>query len=206
MNIKNLRKNYDQLSKRERFILYDAAENRDDKSEMDAIMVATPNEDWIKPDFALQAEQILKMRLVMLIQQLKHCREAMFWFALSIEDERTNGHKKRDEFFYESARLSAYFYQVNVATLTAIQKEIGLDVEAWETQRNKLFDFDFAAEMTEQEMEHLAFSKEEAEAFINKIGNERGIKNIVLGFTVEKELSGLRELLKTQGFDEFFKN
>ncbi len=99
MNIKSLRKNYDKLSKRERFILYDAAENRDDNGEMDAIMLATPNEDWIKPDFAKQAEQILKLRLVMLVQQLKHCRDAMFWFALSIEDQRVNK-QKREEFFY----------------------------------------------------------------------------------------------------------
>jgi hypothetical protein len=206
MNIKSLRKNYDKLSKRERFILYDAAENRNDKSEMDAIMLATPNEDWVKPDFALQAEQFLKLRLIMLIQQLKHCRDAMFWFALSLEEERTKGYKKADQFFYESAKLSAYFYRVNVDTLNVISKEIGLDIEAWETQQNKLFDLDSAGEMTEQMMKHLAFSKEEAEAFINKIGNERGFKNIVMGFTVEKEVSTLRELLKTQGFEEFFKS
>ena len=206
MNIKSLRKNYDKLSKRERFILYDAAENRDDNGEMDAIMLATPNEDWIKPDFAKQAEQILKMRLVMLVQQLKHCRDAMFWFALSIEHEKTNSNKKRDEFFYESARLSAYFYQVNVAASNAIYKEIGLDTEAWEAHRNKLFDFDFVSEMTDLEMEILAFSEKEAEAFINKIGKGKGFKNIVLGFTFEKEFASLREILKTQGFEEFFKN
>jgi hypothetical protein len=206
MNIKSLRKNYDKLSKRERFILYDAAENRDDKSEMDAIRLATPNEVWDKPDFALQAEQILKLRLVMLVQQLKHCRDAMFWFALSIEDERMNGRKKRDEFFYKSARLSAYFYSVNVKTLHTISEEMGLDTKAWQTQRDKLFDFDFVSEMTDSEMRNLAFSEKEVETFINEIGKDKGFKNIVLGFTFDKERSKLRELLKSHGFEEFFKN
>ena len=99
MNVKSLRKNYDKLSKRERFILYDAAENRDDKSEMDAISLATPNEDWIKPDFALQAEQILKLRLVQLAQRLKHCRDAMFWLSLSVKEELATKSKKKDPFF-----------------------------------------------------------------------------------------------------------
>ncbi len=95
MNIKNLRKNYHRLSKRERLILYDSAENRDDQSEMDAILLATPNEDWTKPDFALQAEQLLKLRLVLLVQRLKHCREAMFWLALAESEEPTKKSKKK---------------------------------------------------------------------------------------------------------------
>jgi len=206
MNLKTLRKNYDKLSKRERFILYDAAENRDDESEMDAIMLATPNENWTKPDFALQAEQILKLRLMMLAQQLKHCRDAMFWFALSLEEEKSKNHKSRDKFFYESARLSAYFYRVNVESLKEISKEIGLDTEAWENKRNKLFDLDFVSEMTDSEMQNLAFSEKEAEAFINRIANKKGIKKVVLGFTFEKEMKSFRELLKTRGFEEFFKN
>ena len=206
MNLKSLRKNYDKLSKRERFILYDAAENRDDKSEMDAISLATPNEDWIKPDFALQAEQILKLRLVQLVHRLKHCRDAMFWFSLSIKEELTTKSAKKDRFFYESARLSAYFYCVNVETSHSIYEEIGLDIKAWETKEAELFDLDFADEMTDAQMRSLAFDEKEAEAFINKIGKEHGIKNIVLGFTYDKEFKSYREILKKQGFEGFFKS
>ena len=206
MNIKSLRKNYDKLSKRERFLLYDAAENRDDKSEMDAIMLATPNEDWIKPDFALQAEQILKIRLVQLVQRLKHCRDAMFWLSLSVKEELTTKSRKNDRFFYESARLSAYFYCVSVKTSHSLYEEIGLDIAAWETKESELFGFDFADEMTDLQMRNMAFDEKEAEVFINKIGKEKGITNIVLGFTYDKELKSFREILKTQGFEEFFKN
>ncbi|HEX8288068.1 MAG TPA: hypothetical protein VF556_08735 [Pyrinomonadaceae bacterium] len=99
MNLKSLRKNYDKLSKRERFILYEVAENRDDKGEMEAISLAAPNENWIKPDFALQAEQILKMRLVRLSQRLKHCRNVMFWLSLSIKEELITKGKKKNAFF-----------------------------------------------------------------------------------------------------------
>lgn len=206
MNIKSLRKNYDKLSKRERFILYDSAENRDDKSEMDAIMLATPNEDWIKPDFALQAEQILKIRLVMLVQRLKHCREAMFWLSLSVKEELTNKSKKKDRFFYNFARLNAYFYCVNVETSHSIYEEIGLDIDAWKAKENELFGFDFVDEMTDSQMRNLAFDEKEAETFINKIGKKKGFGKIVLGFTYDKELAGMRNILKEQGFGEFFKN
>lgn len=206
MNIKSLRKNYDKLSKRERFILYDAAENRDDKSEMDAISLATPNEDWIKPDFALQAEQILKIRLGRLVQRLKHCRDAMFWLSLAVKEELTTKSTKKDRFFYESARLSAYFYCVNVKTSHSLYEEIGLDIAAWEAKEAELFDLDFADEITDLQMRNLAFDEKEAEAFINKIGKGKGITNIILGFTFEKEFSSLREILKTSGFEEFFKN
>jgi len=206
MNIKSLRKNYDKLSKRERFLLYDAAENRDDQSEMDAIMLATPNEDWIKPDWALQAEQILKFRLVELAQRLKHCRDALFWFALAMKEETTRKNKKRDEFFYESAQLSAYFYCVHIEAANTIFEEIGLDIAAWEKKENELFDLDFANEMTDSLMRDIAFDEKEATAFINKIGNEKGFKNIVLGFTRQNEINGLRKILKESGFKEFFKD
>lgn len=204
--LKTIKNNYDLLTKVERFILYDSAENRDDKSEMDAIMLATPNEDWIKPDFALQAEQILKMRLVMLAQRLTHCREAMFWFALSIKEELTNKSKKKDRFFYDFAKLNAYFYCVNVETSHSIFEEIGLDIDAWKAKENELFGFDFVDEMTDSQMRNLAFDESEAEAFINKIGKEKGFENIVLGFTYDKELVKIREILKEQGFGEFFKD
>ncbi|HEY0428413.1 MAG TPA: hypothetical protein VGC76_11585 [Pyrinomonadaceae bacterium] len=206
MNIKSLRKNYDQLSKRERFILYDAAENRDDQSEMDAIMLATPNEDWIKPDFALQAEQILKFRLVRLVQRLKHCRDALLWFSFALREELSNEGKTEDHFFYDSARLSAYFYCVNVKTTHSLFEEIGLDIAAWKTKENELFDFDFEDERTDWLLRKIAFDEKEAEAFINKIGEEHNFKNIILGFTYEKEFRSLRDVLKEKGFDEYFKD
>ncbi len=206
MNIKSLRKNYDKLSKRERFILNDAAENRDDKSEMDAISLATPNEDWIKPDFALQAEQILKLRLVMLVQRLKHCREAMFWFSLSIKEEITNNRKKKDRLFYDYARLNAYFYCVSVEISYSIYEEIGLDIDAWKTKESELFDFNFVDETTDLQMRNLAFDEKEAEAYINKIGKEKGFGKIELGFTYDKGLEELRKILKKRGFEEYFKD
>lgn len=203
MNIKSLRKNYDQLSKRERLILYDSAENRDDESEMDAILLATPNQDWIKPDFAMQAEQILKIRLVMLVQRLKHCREAMFWLALAEAGTLSN---KKDNFFSDSASLEAYFYCVNIESALAIYSEIGLDLDAWKAKENKIFDFGFVDEETDKIMRSIAFTEKEAEAFINEVGNKRGIKNIKLGFTVENETRNLRKILKTQGFADYFKD
>ncbi len=206
MNIKSLRKNYKQLSKRERLILYDSAENRDDSSEMDAIMLATPNEDWIKPDFALQAEQILKIRLVFLVQRLKHCRESMFWFALAEVEELSKKYSEQDRFFYNSARLNAYFYCVSVDSANAIFTQIGLDLDAWKAKENELFNFDFVDEYTDRIMRKIAFDEKEAEAFINEVGNPSGYMNIVLGFTLENEIKNLSDILRKQGFEEYFKD
>ncbi len=186
--------------------MYDSAENRDDQSEMDAILLATPNENWTKPDFALQAEQLLKLRLVLLVQRLKHCREAMFWLSLSGTEEPTKKSKKKDRFFYDSARLNAYFYCVSVDSANAIYEEIGLDIEAWETKRNELFGLDFVDEMTDLQMRNLAFDEKEVETFIKKIGKESGVGKIIVAFIYEKELGGLRKILSKQGFEELFKN
>lgn len=206
MNLKKLRKNYDRFSKRERFILYDAAESRDDKSEMYAIMLATPNEDWIKPDWALQAEQLLKFRLVTLAQRLKRCLDALFWLRLSEREELFKKRKPKDRFFYEYARLNAYFYCVSVDVWQSLYEEMGLDIEAWENKQSELFDLEFVDSATDWQMRALAFNEKEAEIFINKIGKERGIENIVLGYTYQNERAVLRKILKESGFEEFFKN
>lgn len=209
MNIKNLRKNYYNLSKRERLILYDAAENRDDKAEMDAILLATPNVDWIKPDWALQAEQLLKMRLVDLIYRLKYCRDAMFWLFLMLKCDLIGEGENKEEnedFFFEMARLNAYFYCVSEDSSQAVYEEMGVDVQAWRNKESKLFDLEYADDITEFQMRKLAFDESEAEAFIQRIGKEKGFENVILGFTFERKRIAFRDLLKEKGFKEFFKN
>jgi hypothetical protein len=52
-------------------------------------------------------------------------------------------------------------------------------------------------------MQNMAFDQTEAEAYINEIANERGIENVVLNFTFEKEMEGLRKVLKEDCFAEF---
>lgn len=206
MNIKSLRKNYDQLSRRERLILYDSAENRDDESEMEAILLATPKDRWTKPDFSFEAEQLLRIRLIMLVQRLKHCRETMYWFALAESQALSNRKKANDNFFFDYASLQAYFYCVSVDSALQIYKEIGVDLEAWKAKENEIFGLDFVDETTDKLMRSIAFTEKEAEAFINEIGREKGFKNIRLGFTVEKETNALRDILRNNGFAEYFKD
>jgi hypothetical protein len=204
MNIRSLRKNYHQLSKRERLILYDAAENRDDKAEMDAIMLATPNVDWIKPDWALQAEQLLKMRLLNLIQRLKYSRDATLWLYISTENELTDEYKA--QFFYDMARMSAYFYCVSVDSSKSVYEEMGLDVAAWKNKESELFDLQYDDEIMDSLMRSLAFDEAGAEAFIKSTVKGKGFENIVLAFTFEKKRDGFRKVLNENVFKEFFKD
>ncbi len=55
-------------------------------------------------------------------------------------------------------------------------------------------------------MRNLAFDEKEAEAYINKIGKEKGFGKIELGFTYDKGLEELRKILKKRGFEEYFKD
>lgn len=206
MNIKSLRKNYDQLSKRERMILYDSAENRDDESEMDAILLATPDERWIKPDFSYEAEQLLKVRLVTLVQRLKYSRESLHWSALAEAQMLSNPKKADDNFFADYASLQAYFYCVTVDSALAVYEEIGLDLESWKAKENEIFDFDFVDDHTDKLMRVIAFTEAEAEAFIKKVGKDKGYKNVRLGFTLEKETNSLREILKKNGYADWLKD
>jgi hypothetical protein len=204
MNIKNLRKNYDRLSKRERLILYDAAENRDDKAEMNAILLATPNRNWIKPDFAPQAEKLLALRLVSFAQQLKHSRNALFWLTVSYAEDDAGRIFNSEDFAFESARLSAYLYCVSVKTHQTVFEELGLDCEVWDNKRAEIFNLNITDDLIDGLMRSISFDEEEAEGFINKTADEHGIENVFLRFTVKNEVKGLREILKKRGFKNFF--
>ena len=200
MNIKNLRKNYHRLSKRERLILYDSAENRDDQSEMDAILTASPKKDWTQPDFTFEAEKILKLRLVLLIFRLKYSRAAMFWYSLFEAETRRAKNQENDKFFYNSARLNAYLYCVCIDSANSLFEEIGLDIEAWETRQREMLGVDLADEIADLQMRELAFDEKEAEQFIEKIGKASGTVKAMIGNAYERELKSLRELFKKQGF------
>ena len=60
--------------------------------------------------------------------------------------------------------------------------------------------------MTDLQMRNLAFDEKEAEAYINKIGKEKGLGKIELGFTYNKGVEELRKILKKRGFEEYFKD
>jgi hypothetical protein len=51
MNIKSIRRNYDELTMLERLSLLDNAVSRDDESEIKAIVAASPRKTFSQPDY-----------------------------------------------------------------------------------------------------------------------------------------------------------
>ncbi len=67
MNIKTLRRNYDELTRLERLSLADNAEARDDENEIKAIIAASPREHFSQTDFYDLMREITTFRLFNLI-------------------------------------------------------------------------------------------------------------------------------------------
>ena len=188
MNIKNLRKNYDKLSKRERFILYDAAENRDDKSEMEAVLNASPKIDWVLPDVGFALEKLLIVRLIQIIYRLKHSRDALFWFVIFPDNEFPNG----------LASIAAYFYCVSEDVGETIYQELGLDNEAWQKKENELFDLSLNESVINSLMREIAFDESEMKNYFKdllKIETKDG-DTFEINITYEQELENMRKFVK----------
>jgi hypothetical protein len=196
MNIKKLRINYKNLSLKERLILLDSAELRDDESEIQAIVSASPKETWTMCDFVESKNKLQTFRFIRLIQRLKHLSECLLWLYLS--------ERKTEEIsgsFFDSACMEAYFYCVHKQVDEAIFKEIGLDNTAWKERENESFNLDFEKKLAEEYLISIAFSEAEAEAeeFLQNTARKKDFQNPTLNFTFEKELEGFREVLKDSG-------
>jgi hypothetical protein len=194
MNIKKLRINYKNLSLKERLILLDSAELRDDESEIQAIVSASPKETWKMCDFVESKNKLQTFRFIRLIQRLKHLSECLLWLYLS--------ERKTEEIsgsFFDSACMEAYFYCVHKQVDEAIFKEIGLDNTAWKERENESFNLDFEKKLAEEYLISIAFSEAEAEEFLQNTARKKDFQNPTLNFTFEKELEGFREVLKDSG-------
>ncbi len=79
MNIKTLRKSYENLTMLERMSLADNALARDDESELRAIVAASPREGFRQPDYFNLMEEITRFRLINLICRLGYIMQFDFF-------------------------------------------------------------------------------------------------------------------------------
>lgn len=194
MNFKNFRKEYFRLSKVERFVLYDSAENRNDKSEMEAVVNASPDKYWQNYDFAEIKHKITLMRMTCFTYRLKYIANVFFYLS---DDS---------DFFYQCACLEAYLYTVAVKAQETIFEEMGLDKSKWFERQNEAFNFEIVAILSEKLIQSIAFTEQEAEDFVKKLGDDKGFGEITLGFTYENQLEVYRTILKHCGLSEMFKD
>lgn len=178
MNIKNLRRNYDELTMLERLSLADKAISRDDENEITAINAASPKESFRQVDYYDLMQGIKTFRLCNLIVRFGYVMQFDFFLCDFEENERAINH----------AKLAAYLYVRATDSWKAVNDELGLRPNFDE----EMSEFLFALEMMkskEEIMRKLAFTEDEAKKFIKaNTGNDKFQ-------TLEDEIKAIREAL-----------
>lgn len=180
MNIKNIRRNYDELTRLERLSLADNAEARDDGNEITAINAASPKESFRQVDYYDLMQGIKTFRLCNLIVRLGYIMQFDFFLRLRFEDE---------EGISNEAKLAAYLYVRATDSWKAVNDELGLRPNF----EDELAEHLFAIEMLKRKeilLREIAFTEDEARKFIKaKTGNDK-IK------TLGEEIKDIREALE----------
>ena len=179
MNIKTLRRNYDELTMLERLSLADNAEARDDESEIKAIIAASPREHFSQPDFYDLMREIKTFRFCNLIVRFSYLMQFDYFLQCDFAD---------NERIANDARLVAFLYVRATDSWQAVCDELGLRPN----YSQEICDLLFSVEMLERKdalLREFAFTEKEAKEFIKaRTGNEE-IK------TIEDEMKAIREAL-----------
>ncbi|MGI8545395.1 MAG: hypothetical protein ACR2MD_18215 [Aridibacter sp.] len=162
-NLKLIQNNYDQLSRRERFGLYQRASLRNDIAELNAIEAATPKRTFDVIDFYFLREEIYRLDTVNLLQRLGHF--TMFEMFMNFAHRENESFEKH----IDSARLSAYLYKIETNAWEIVCDELGFEVNWFRKLSSKI---SFAVEMMEMKdelMQKMAFPKDEAIEFMKEV-------------------------------------
>ncbi len=96
MNLKSIQKNYDLLSMRERFSIFDAARIRDDEREIEAVYAASPQKSYRVIDFYFFRQAVFALHKLNLIERLN--QQAMVMCLLeAIEETESKKAEKYDD-------------------------------------------------------------------------------------------------------------
>jgi hypothetical protein len=199
MNIKNIRRNYDTLTMKERLILLDMAEARDDEIEIKAIVSVSPKESWRVCDWVESHDNLLKLRLINLIQRLH--RQRNFMFLLRFADKEND-----DDYFFDCASMEAYLYHVDLQVEKAIFDELGFNQEVWTEREKALFDSGMESEMIADLMRQFAFDETEAKEFISELSERKDLPEATLNYTFANRLKTIRSILANGDLAELFKS
>ena len=178
MNIKNIRRNYDELTMLERLSLADKAISRDDENEITAINAASPKESFRQVDYYDLMQGIKTFRLCNLIVRLGYVMQFDFFLCDFEDNERAINH----------AKLAAYLYVRATDSWKAVNNELGLRPNFEEELAEHLFAIEML-KMKEILLREMAFTEDEARTFIKA---KTGIEKMQ---TIEDEKKAIREAL-----------
>jgi hypothetical protein len=190
MNMKSLRKNYENLTMLQRLALADQALGRNDESEALAIKNASPKRSYSQADFCELMTEILNIRLCNLVTRLGYIMQFDLFHQFELDPLDRKPNKARDKRISDNMRLSAYLYVRATDSWKAVNDELGLRQNFDE----ELGDYLLTAGLLEDKdrlMRLFAFSEEEAIAFARKEEGEKADKFR----TINDEIAGYREML-----------
>lgn len=179
MNIKSIRRNYENLTMLERLSLIDKATSRDDESEIKAIVAASPRETFSQTDFYNLLEKIHKFRLCNLIARLGYAMQFEFFLQLEFEE---------NERIENNAKLAAYLYVRATDAWKAVEDELGLSSNFNDEIAEHLFSIEML-NRKDKFFREFAFTEDEAQKFIKA---KAGIEKMQ---TIKDEMKAIREAL-----------
>lgn len=185
MNLKNIRKNYDALSLRERYLLFNKAANRNDESEINAIVSVSPKLSYKLVDFYNFHEAVNDLNLVNLLQRLR------FQEIFDLLYQKVNSSKsEKFEQALDDLLLCGYLYKTETDAWKLIGDEFGFDVQDFRQKMANGFLTFGLLEIKDELMREVAFTEEG----IRKIAAEQGL-NLSEVLTIETKKSEYREYL-----------
>ncbi len=179
MNLNAVRKNYKELSLIERNALFISALQRDDQSEIDAIYAATPRKTTSEIDFYELKQNLMMLQMLVIIEKADY-----FNVAIMFAQHRETKHEDIDA-------LSLYLFFTLADAWKAICKEIGVDADEFEKMLfpDKCFMYRLAED--ESSFRKIAFTEDEAKAFIQKYYKQK----CQMAFTYENKVAEFRKFL-----------
>jgi hypothetical protein len=188
MNLKIIRKNYDALSLRERYSLFERALDRDDKSEIQAIVSASPKTLFQLTDFYFFKETVRLLQIANLLERLKY--QEMFDLFFEHREEIADADIEKFETTVDNILLCGYLYRIETDAWQAVGDEFGFDVQDFRQMMSKDFMTFGILEIKDKTMRELSFTDEGA-----KIAVERKNLNSVGLKTLETQTAKYRQIL-----------
>lgn len=139
MNIKSIQKNYNLLSMRERFSIFDAARLRDDEREIEAVDAASPRKSYRVIDFYFFKQAVFMLHKINLIERWNHQTIAERFLE-------AKGESDKSEKYSDILMLTAYLYVIETDAWVSIGDEFGFDVLSY---RKSLAKVSFAVRQLE---------------------------------------------------------
>lgn len=168
MNIKSLRKGYENLTMIERLSLADNALARDDESELRAIVAASPRKSFSQVDYFDLMQEITKFRLCNLIVRLSYIMQFdYFWERSAIDVFSDKPNEQREERLLLDMKMSAYLYVRATDSWKILNDELGLRPNFDEEMSEFLFSLEIMNDK-EMLMRKIAFTEDEAKEHLKE--------------------------------------